>query len=163
MAKEKFPVIIVLCFTILLCCACVRDYREDLEKKGIPFTVEAFLKKVEEGDKEHVKLFLKARMDVNAKDNDGSSALMIASEKADPAMARLLLENGADVNAHNVDGHTALMFAAYKGNSLIAELLIKNKADVHARDKDGWTALRYASVQGRNDIVTLLKEARDKN
>lgn len=155
-------VIMVIACAILVSCACGKDYRKVLEKKGLPFTQEAFLKEVRAGNREHAELFIKAGMDINARDKDGSTALMVTSEKGESEMAQLLIQNGADVNANNIDGYTALMYAAYKGNVQIAELLIKNKADVSAKDKDGWTALRYASIQGRNDMVALLKKAKDK-
>jgi hypothetical protein len=155
-------VIIVIACMILVSYACGKDYRKVLEKKGLPFTQESFLKEVRAGNREHAELFIKAGMDINARDKDGSTALMVTSEKGESEMAQLLIQNGADVNANNIDGYTALMYAAYKGNVQIAELLIKNRADVSAKDKDGWTALRYASLQGRNDIVSLLKKAKDK-
>ena len=162
MGRKNVSVIILIACTILVLCACGKDFRKVLEKKGIPFTQEAFLKEIRAGNREHVDLFVKAGMDSNARDKDGTTALMIASEKADIEMVRLLIQGGADVNANNIDGYTALMYAAYKGNLKIAELLIKNKADVNARDKDGWTALRYASIQGRNDIIKLLTKAKNK-
>jgi len=155
-------VIIVIACMILVSCACGKDYRKVLEKNGLPFTQESFLKEVRAGNREHAELFIKAGMDINARDKDGSTALMVASEKGDIEMVQLLIQNGADVNAKNIDSYTALMYVAYKGNLEIAELLLKNKVDLSAKDKDGWTALRYASIQGRNDMVALLKKAKDK-
>jgi len=155
-------VIILIACAILVSCMRGEDYRKIIEKKGMPFTQESFLKEVKAGNREHVELFIKAGMDINSRDKDGSTALMVTSEKGDIEMAQLLIRNGADVNAKNIDGYTALMYVAYKGNLAIAELLIKNKADVNARDKDGWTALRYASIQGRNDIIKLLTKAKDQ-
>jgi len=162
MTRKGLRRIILITCAILVLCSCEKDYRGTLLREGIPFTREAFLKEVRAGNRDHVELFIKAGMDSNTADKDGSSALMVASEKGDLPMAELLLENGADVNAKNVDGYTALMYAAYKGNIHIAELLIKHNADVNARDNDGWTALRYASVQGRSDVLELLKKSKDK-
>jgi ankyrin repeat protein len=154
--------IIVIACAIFVSCMRGEDYRKIIEKKGMPFTQESFLKEVKAGNRGHAELFIKAGMDINSRDKDGSTALMVASERGDVQMAQLLIQNGADVNAKNIDGYTALMYIAYKGNLEIAELLIKNKADVNARDKDGWTALRYASIQGRHDIIALLKKEKDK-
>jgi len=162
MGRKNVSVIILIACTILVLCACGKDYRKVLEKKGLPFSHEAFLKEIRASNREHAELFIKAGMDINSRDRDGSTALMVASEKGDVQMAQLLIQNGADVNAKNIDGYTALMYVAYKGNLAIAELLIKNKADVSAKDKDGWTAMRYALIQGRNDMVSLLKKAKDK-
>ncbi len=155
-------VIILVTCVFLVSCMRTEDYREIIEKKGVPFTQESFLREVKEGNRENTGLFIKAGIDINSKDKDGSTALMVASENGDLQMAQLLIQNGADVNANNIDGYTALMYAAYKGNVQIAELLIKNKAHVNARDKDGWTALRYASIQRRDDIIKMLTKARDQ-
>lgn len=162
MDGKKSAVIILIVSVLFVPSACGKDYRKILEEKGIPFTQEAFLKEVGRGNREHVGLFIKAGIDIDAGGEDGSSALMIASEKGDLEIAKLLIESGADVNARNVDGYTALMYAAYKGHYQITELLIKNKADVNAKDKDGWSALRYAVIQGNVKIAELLKKAKER-
>jgi ankyrin repeat protein len=153
--------ILLICM-FLASCTQAEDYRKIIEKKGMPFTQESFLKEIRAGNRDHAELFIKAGMDINSRDKDGSSALMIAAENGDLEMAQLLIKSGADVNSHNIDGYTALIYAAYKGNVQIAELLIKNNADVNVRDKDGWTALRYASIQGNDEMIALLKKAKDK-
>ena len=160
--KISFQAAIILIVGMILF-SCIRgeDYRKKIEKKGMSFTQEAFLNEVRSGNKEHMELFIKAGMDINSRDKDGSTALMIVSEKGDLEMAQLLIQNGADVDAKNIDGYTALMYVAYKGNLQIAELLIKNRADINVRDKDGWTALRYALIQRGSAMVELLKKARD--
>ncbi len=160
--SKKVVAFLLIVYTVFSVGSCGKDYRKVLEGRGIPFTREAFLKEVGAGNKENVVLFLKAGMDVNAVDKEGSTALMIAAEKGDIELARVLLQNGADVNARNRDGYTALMYAAYKGSAEVVELLLENNADVNARDKDGWTALRYAVLQGRNDIVKLLAKAKER-
>lgn len=162
MRKKHGAVISLVALAVLVSGACGKDYREMLEKKGIPFTGETFLEEARSGNRGNVELFLKAGMDVDTRDKDLSTALMIATERDDVDMVRLLVARGADVNAANVDGYTALMYAAYRGNREIVELLVKNNAAVDSKDKDGWTALRYASVRGRSDIVDMLKKARDK-
>ena len=155
-------VIMVIACAILVSCMRGEDYRKIIEKKGMPFTQESFLKEIRAGNREHAELFIKAGMDINSRDKDGSTALMVASERGDIEMAQFLMQNGADVSAKNIDGYTALMYVAYKGNLEIAELLIKNKADVNVKDKDGWTALRYATIQQRSDIIKLLTKAKDQ-
>jgi serine/threonine-protein phosphatase 6 regulatory ankyrin repeat subunit B len=60
---------------------------------------------------------------VNAKRNDGRTALMIASERGHKEVVKLLLEKGADVNAKNKEGMTALKYASENGHKEIVELL----------------------------------------
>jgi len=127
-------------------------------KRGI-YSDKAFFDAVKSGDRETVAMSIKEGFNLNTKDKDGYTALLIAAEKGDIEMAHLLVEKGADVNAKDKDGYTALMYVAYAGNLEIAKILIKNGADVHVRDKDGWTALMFARVGKKADITELLKKS----
>jgi len=44
--------------------------------------------------------------DVNARDCDGDTALMLAAERGHIELVKVLLKNGADVNAANLNGET---------------------------------------------------------
>ena len=107
-----------------------------------------------------VKRLLEAGADVNAKDNDGQTALMLAStnNRRDLRVASELLKAGADVNAKGNDGQTALMLASWVGKEVVSELL-KAGADVNAKDNDSWTALMLASRAGRTEVVDMLLKA----
>lgn len=134
------------------------NYKAGIEKKGAVYSEEAFLHEVKMGNRGEVETFIRAGINVNARDKDGSTPLMIASERGDAEMAGVLLKNGADPNAGDIDGYTALMFASYSGNLEIAKLLVAGGADVNARDKDGWTAVMFASVEEKADIVDFLRK-----
>jgi ankyrin repeat protein len=127
--------------------------------KKVIYSDKAFFDAVKSWDRETVAMSIKEGFNVNAKDKDGYTALLIAAEKGDPEMTRLLLEKGAEVNARDKDGYTALMYVAYAGNLEMAKILIKNGADVNLRDKDGWTALMFARVGKKADIAELLRKS----
>jgi hypothetical protein len=55
--------------------------REKLEKDGIAFTPEAFLKAVAEGDASHAVLFVEAGIDTSVKSGSNRTALWIATER----------------------------------------------------------------------------------
>jgi ankyrin repeat protein len=150
---------VFLACVVLAGCKSREGYRSEIERRGIPYSQEGFLKEVKSGNRDTAGLFLRAGIDINARDEDGCTALMLASEKGDLELVNLLIGNGADVNVRDADGYTALMYVAYRGDLEIARLLIKNKADVNAVDNDGWTALMYASVKGKRDVVELLKKS----
>ena len=134
------------------------DYKADLEKNGTVYSEEDFLHQVKTGNREKAETYIRAGINVNAKDRDGSTALMIASERGDAEVVKLLLENGADPNAGDTSGYTALMFASYSGDLEIAKLLVKKGADVNARDKDGWTALMFASIEKKTEVADFLRK-----
>ena len=86
--------------------------------------------------------------DVNAKNNDGRTALMLTSNLE---IAKLLIDNGADVNAKDDEfGQTALTRAVKWDRLEIAKLLIDNGADT----KNSLTYL--TSVNTKWEMVKLL-------
>jgi ankyrin repeat protein len=160
--KKRGTLSVFLFFAVFLlfasCSKSPEGHKAEIEQKGVSFSNEAFLKAVNEGDRELVVSFIKAGIDINAKEDDGRTALLIAAENGDAGMAALIADNGADMNACDIDGYTALMYAAYKGNLELADFLLQHGADVQAKDKDGWTALRIALLQGKTDVAELLKK-----
>ena len=95
--------------------------------------------------------------DVNAKDADGLTSLMKASDEGHVDVVRLLIERGADVNAANEEGWTALMYASSRGHVDVVRLLIERGADVHVVDARGRTALDLAIRDGDDDVIELLR------
>lgn len=108
--------------------------------------------------------------DVNAANQRGETALILAATQFEPAAAQLLLQKGADVNAKTKAGRTALMQAIDQPKEFdndkhvvyspqIAKLLIAAGADVNARDADGNSALTFAGKRGYQDMVAALQQA----
>ena len=88
------------------------------------------------GHLETISLLIENGADVNAKRNDGVTALMIASLHGDIDIIKFLIENGADVNTKSNHGYTALMGANLQGDIDIIEFLIDKGAVVNAKDID---------------------------
>jgi len=84
-------------------------------------------------DYEHtncIRALIKAGADVNAKDKDGFTPLMIASMYGHIDCIRELIKAGANVNLKNKNGETALMIAEKYGyTNCVKELkrVLKNK------------------------------------
>ena len=103
-----------------------------------------FLNLCESGNTAEIEAAIKNGANVNAKYNDGMTALMLAARYGHAEIAELLLKYGANVNAKEYDGSTALIWAAINGQTETAGLLLKYGAEVNARNNKGWTALRWA-------------------
>ena len=60
---------------------------------------------------EIVKYLIEAGVNINAKDKDGDTALMLASIYNNLNMVKYLIEKGANINYKNVYGQTASLYA----------------------------------------------------
>ena len=95
---------------------------------------------------------------VEAKENDGWTALMFAAQGGHAAAIAALLAAGAEVEAkRNDDGRTALMRAAEGGHAAAIEALVAEGAEVQARDDKGKTALEIAELCKHEHAARLLR------
>src|SRR5262249_33553096 len=95
--------------------------------------------------------------DVNARDAEGNTPLILASFYASPECVELLIEKGADVNAANKAGATALIRAATSYEK--TRLLVAAGAKVRVRTALGNTPLILAARRaGNSRTVRLLLE-----
>ncbi|PHM19380.1 MAG: hypothetical protein CK604_12615 [Curvibacter sp. PD_MW3] len=101
-------------------------------------------------------LLAQAKLDVEARNRQEESALMIASLKGMTDMVSLLLDKGADVNK---PGWTPLHYAATGGHLQIMQLLLDNHAYIDAASPNGSTPLMMAAMYGTPSAVKLLLEA----
>ncbi len=108
--------------------------------------------------------FLK-KVDINAKDKEGNTALILATEKGYTEIVHALLSKGADINAKGKYGYTALILAAEKGYTEIVHALLSKGADVNAKNISGYTALISAAQRHYTiEIVdVLLSKGADVN
>ena len=72
-------------------------------------------------------MLLERGADINARDPEGRTALMLAcaSEAVPADMVKMLIAKGIDVNAKSAAGDTALTYARRQGNTPIVQLLEK--------------------------------------
>ena len=136
----------------LLCMTSIHpDFRRDIEE-------------VRQRPLEMIQLLLDTGAQVDARDEDGNTPLIVAAKGTDrPEIIQLLIEKGAEVNARNNDGSTALMVAARGADSGgnipgvtiikstrallggdIIELLLDKGANPLAIDASGMKAIDHA-------------------
>ncbi len=116
-------------------------------------------KAVKNDDSSALKSFIENGGDVNARDRDGNTALIICAKTGRDDLIRTLIDAKSDVNAKDKYGNTAFIFAVKNGDADIAKLLIDSKASVNEKNDEGWSALIYSSKNGDSGIVKLLIDA----
>ena len=118
--------------------------------------------------------WLRAGVDVNARDTQGRTALFYINSfcPQKDLKAKLLIEAGADVNARDAQGLTPLLALPYVHDlpipqqhscAPIIRLLAEAGADLNACDKDGYTRLELMLRRGNlslmdKECVTLLQQ-----
>jgi ankyrin repeat protein len=111
---------------------------------------------VEKMDRASIRTLLDQRVDVNAPQADGMTALHWAAYRDDLETARLLVAAGANVKAENRYGVTPLSLACANGNSGLVESLLEAGADPNTTQRGGETALMTASRTGQLGPVKAL-------
>ena len=104
------------------------------------------------------EIFELVKQEINARNGNGSTPLILSALDGQKDMAPALIEKGADVNARNSGGATPLIVAAFNGHKDIAASLIEKGADVNARDNNGAIPLILAAFNGHKDVAELLTE-----
>lgn len=120
-----------------------------LGKNGIPHQLGASF---EEG---FSRLF--AALDDDEDDSDeGSTALLLATEAGQPAMVDFLLETGLAVDARNRRGDSALLYACFNESTAAAQRLLAAGADPRASNRFGWHCMHSAARKCNPEMVGLL-------
>lgn len=118
---------------------------------------DTFFNAIREGNLDDVSKMLVANPDlVKAKDQRGSTPLILATYYNHCNMTNLLLDQGATIDRKDSSGNTALMGVCFKGFGAIAKKLIEQGANVNERNSMGSTCLIYAVTFKHIDIAKLL-------
>lgn len=97
---------------------------------------------------------------IDIPNDDGDTALTVASYRGHAECVALLLAAGAEIDAQARDGgESALMMASMKGNLSCVRTLLAAGAGCEATDADGDTALIIAAARGHGDVVAALLAA----
>ena len=162
MLRLRFAVLISVIAVVFAvsCGKSPEQARKELGQMNIQYSEETFIECIKNGDAVAVRLFLTAGMNPNAKENDGSTALMWAAVHGKSDIVKMLLEKGVEVNVkENKMGFTALMFAAMQEHADVVKLLLEKGAELAVIDNNGKTTLTYAKAKGDTAIIRLLKNA----
>jgi rhodanese-related sulfurtransferase len=97
--------------------------------------------------------------DVNSRNKDGATPLMVAVRLAPLALVQELLQAGADIHAVTVDGNQALWLACVGEIVENIKLLIDAGAEIQHVNANGATPLMFAASSGRAKAVAALLAA----
>jgi ankyrin repeat protein len=119
---------------------------------------------VKAGEISAVQRMLAAGADVNSRDSDGSTMLMLAAQEGDLPMVKVLLDGRADVNAFDERGWGPLAKAVYstelkRGFPDVVKTLIDAGANVEASIGYGVRPLMLAAGYGETEVVEALLKA----
>ena len=109
-------------------------------------------------DSTTVRTLLSQKADVNARANDGSTALLWLTHWNDAETADLLLKAGANPNAANDFGMTPLSEACTNAGAPLVRLLLKGGANPNTPIATGETPLMTCARTGSVDGVRILIE-----
>jgi len=115
----------------------------------------------EKGSLAHVKYAIEERkkrgkLDIEAKNELGNTALWIACAKKYPCIVEELLNEGADPNAVNDKGNSCLYPTCQIGNGKIAEMLVRFGANVEHVNGNGDTLILIACRNGQHEVLDVL-------
>ena len=111
------------------------------------------------GNLQFISAFQAKGGDLNCRDPNGMTPLVLAVDANQEGAVQLLLSYRVDVNAVDKWGQTALMLAAGRTNDMCTRLLLEARADLKVRAKNGLTALGYATDNGSAESAKILKRA----
>ena len=99
------------------------------------------------------------KINIDCRNKDGRTALMIASEYDVLDFVNSLLTCGADANLQDSGGLTALIYASKSGNiDIVRTLLNTNGIDVNIENNYGHNAEMAARINGHYGIVELFEK-----
>ncbi|WP_107850604.1 ankyrin repeat domain-containing protein [Oceanimonas marisflavi] len=108
------------------------------------------------GDAPRISTLLDAGAKLESRDDNGRTALMLATRHHRVEAARVLIEAGADVNAKDDIHDSPYLYAGASGYNDILELTLAHGADLASTNRYGGTALIPAAERGHVETVNML-------
>ncbi|SFS67519.1 ankyrin repeat domain-containing protein [Paenibacillus sp. BC26] len=125
--------------------------------------IEEFFKEIANGDLNKIRLFIENGVDINEKDVNGQTALMVAVMNNYPAVVKYLLENKADVNAYGIhtEDRNPINYASANGLLDVVKVLLEYEPNMKLLNIYGGTPLIPACEQGYYEVAKILLEKTD--
>lgn len=124
-------------------------------------TQEEIIKLVSKNDIQGVKNALENKVDVNSKDTNKRSLLLIATNNGYIEMAKLLVKYGANVNLQADNMDSPFLYAGASGQTELVKLFLDNGARFDLFNRYNGTALIPACERGHVETVKLLANTKN--
>ena len=115
-----------------------------------------FFDAVGNGSLEIIENMVLAGFDIDTRDDQGRTALLLATRLNKVEVARLLIEAGADVNAKDNIDDSPFLYAGAEGRLEILRMTLEHGADLSSVNRYGGTALIPAAHHGHVETVREL-------
>ncbi|MFD2444414.1 ankyrin repeat domain-containing protein [Bacillus sp. CGMCC 1.16607] len=119
---------------------------------------ELFFQAAEKGNIEEINDLFEQGADINSKDSQGRTAIMIATYANDYKTVKRLIELGADIHIQDDMKNNPFLYAGAEGYLEILKLTIEAGANPEILNRYGGTALIPASEHGYTEVVKELLE-----
>jgi uncharacterized protein len=119
---------------------------------------ELIFEAAEKGNIEKINNLIQQGVDINSQDDQGRTAIMIATYANDVKSVKRLIELGADIHIQDDMENNPFLYAGAEGYLEILKLTIEAGANPKILNRYGGTALIPASEHGYVDVVKELLE-----
>ena len=118
-----------------------------------------------------IEILLDSGADIESKNMDGYTPLMMASTSNRLNIVEFLLDNGANIDSKSNDGYTSLICAASERRDCvnIIKTLLNRGADSKIKDNYGWSFIdyfrdniNYEDDTALNKLKELVEDIRNK-
>jgi len=133
----------------------VNHYDENLQWSPLMLTASHYQ---DEQSIKQLKLLIKLGANIDQRDKNQRTALMIAASLGRIDALECLIKFNAKLNGFDKFGWTALMLAIYYNQKDVVKVLLASGADVNLNTKKGLTALKVALDNDRASLIPILKD-----
>ena len=120
------------------------------------FNNQDIFKYIYNDDVQSVKNYIDAGYDLNIKNINGYTALILAAKNNNYKIVNILLKKCADVNIQNYYNYNALIAAVYNKNMKMTKIILNSNIDIDKEYINGYTALTVAADNNDRELVELL-------
>ena len=159
--KRYYQIIALLVFGFLSMQSCNSSNGNNKMVNSTSQQQSNLLKAVSDKDINLVKEILSSNPDLEIKDKNGRTALMIAAYNRDNIIAELLVAAGANVNAQDTMQNTPFLYAGAEGIVQLLKMCLENGASFNLYNRYGGTALIPAAEKGHLEVVKILTKVPD--